>query len=61
MAAIEQRVNSRKGRDRRRKAGSSRYGQRTPEPSGWSSSKTFKLWKRILVLLGFWDQVGKCA
>ena len=53
MAAVEQRVNSRKGRQR--KQGTSRYGRPAPEPS-WSS-KTSKFWRRIMVFFGFCEQV----
>jgi hypothetical protein len=54
MAGIEQRVNSRKGRERRQQ-GTSRYGRAAHEP-GWSS-KTSKFWRRIMVFLGFCEQV----
>jgi hypothetical protein len=59
MAAIEQRVNSRKGRERRG-AGSSRYGRTGGEATagGWQS-KSAKFWRRIFVVVGFCEKVVK--
>ena len=54
MAAIEQRMNSRRGRERRR-AASSTYQRSRMEPD-WNSKKS-KFWSRILTWLGFWEPV----